>query len=89
MSTEKDPERRAPVQAWGCAHLDENHPHREKGAKPSGTISWEEHEEVWAAYDKMWRTGQSAERMAQRGGFGYREATELVGHELKTWQPRK
>ncbi|MEN6369093.1 MAG: hypothetical protein ABFD77_05285, partial [Thermotogota bacterium] len=35
---------------------------------PEGTISWEEHEEAWRAYDAKWRCGQSAERIAERGG---------------------
>lgn len=33
--------------------------------------------------------GQSAERLAERGGFGYWELTDLLGHEPKTWQPRR
>lgn len=55
---------------------------------PRGSISWEEHLEVWQAYDRKWRCGQSAERIAQRGGFGYREATELLGRPLATFEAR-
>ena len=32
--------------------------------------------------------GQSAERIAERGGFGYWEITELLGREPNTWEPR-
>lgn len=72
-------ERRALVQAEGSA-----------GGKrrPAGTISWAEHVEAWRAYAKKYRNDQSAERLAERGGFGYLELTELLGHEPKTWKAR-
>lgn len=81
-------ERRVPVQGWGNAHLPESHPARAKEAKPPGTITWEEHLEVWEAYAKRYGEGQSAERLAERGGFGYMEATSLLMKELRTWRPR-
>jgi len=67
-------QKRAPIQA--------------ENGHPRGTISWEEHLEIWLAYDKKYHCGQSAERIAERGGFGYTEATELVGRELRTWIAR-
>ena len=51
---------------------------------PVGNISWEEHLEAWKVYNQKYH-GQSAETIAERGGFGYREITLLLGHEPKTW----
>lgn len=52
---------------------------------PDGTISWEEHEEAWRAYDAKYHCGQSAERMAERHGFSYSELCMFLGHEPRTW----
>jgi hypothetical protein len=52
---------------------------------PAGTISWEEHEEAWRAYDAKYRCGQSAERIAERAGFSYSELRMFLGHEPRTW----
>ena len=46
-----------------------------QGAKP---ISWETHLLAWEAYDRKWRCGQTAERIAQRGGFAVSEMDEFV-----------
>jgi len=54
---------------------------------PPGTISWTEHLEAWDAYDKKWRCGQSAERIAERCGFSYMELCDLLGHKPTTWEP--
>lgn len=70
---------RAPVQGeWG----------RGGWRYQPGTISWEEHEVAWRAYDAKWGCGQSAERIAERGGFGYDEIVKLLGREPTTWQSR-
>lgn len=74
----EEPERRAPVQADGGPHPEH----------PAGTISWEEHLEAWKGYNAKWRCGQSAERIAERHGFGYSELVELLGREPTTWRPR-
>jgi len=66
---------RAPVQA------DRHH------NKPAGTIAWWEHLEAWAVYAKRFGKGQSAERIAERCGFGYGELLEFLGHEPRTWEP--
>jgi hypothetical protein len=55
---------------------------------PAGTISWEEHVAAWEVYDKKWHNGQSAERIAQRGGFAYSELVELLGRSPETWERR-
>lgn len=60
----------------------------DRARKPDGTIAWSEHLECFAAYAAYWGNGQSAERMAERGGFGFYEFVRLVGHEPKTWRPR-
>jgi hypothetical protein len=72
--------RRAPVQSeW----------HKCRMVRPSGTVSWPEHQQAWQEYNKRWRGHQSAERIAERGGFGYAEITSLLGREPTTWQERK
>jgi hypothetical protein len=59
----------------------------EKGKGP-GTVSWEEHCLAWSGYAMHYGRGQSAERMAERGGFSYFELCDYLGHEPKTWTPR-
>jgi hypothetical protein len=71
---------RAPVQGDGG-------PLRERKHGP-GTISWEEHERAWAAYARVYGRSQSAQRIAERGGFCYAELVEFLGHEPQTWEPR-
>ena len=66
-------ERRAPVQA-------------EKG-KPQGTIAWSEHVEIWTKYAAKYGNDQTAERIAERHGFGYYEIARITGSEPKTWKP--
>lgn len=56
-------------------------------AKPAGTVAWDEHERAWKAYARKY-PGQSAERIAERGGFCYGEIADFLGHEPKTWRPR-
>lgn len=68
--------RRAPVQASVIF---------KKGA---GFVSWEEHCLAWSEYVNQYGKKQSAERMAERGGFSYQELTEYLGFEPKTWTPR-
>lgn len=82
MATKEHPEcpncicgKRAPVQAAP-----------EKGKGP-GSIAWEEHERIWAVYAAKYGAAQSAQRMAERGGFGYREIVFLTGNEPTTWLP--
>lgn len=56
--------------------------------KGPGTVSWEEHVVAWVVYAATYGSGQSAERIHERGGFCYGELTEFLGHEPKTWRPR-
>lgn len=71
--------RRAPVQAeWESDRK-----------RVAGTITWEEHLEAYADYAKRYGTSQSAERLAERGGFGYDELVDHLGHAPTTWEPRK
>lgn len=67
--------RRAPVQGE----------YREPRRGP-GTVAWAEHLEAHAVYAGHYRE-QDAELIAERGGFGYREITKLLGHEPTTWEP--
>lgn len=68
-------ERRAPVQGG------------DQTGKPPGTVAWWEHEQAWLDYSRRY-SGQSAERIAERGGFGYWELMDHLGHEPTTWRPR-
>lgn len=72
--------RRAPVQG------DSNRPRAER-RHGDGTVAWSEHLEAYAVYSARYGTSQSAERLAERAGFGYDELVALLGHEPKTWQP--
>ena len=71
--------RRAPVQGEPQRHL--------RPSRGPGTISWEEHERAWAAYAQQYGRDQSAQRIADRGGFGWYELVELLGREPTTWAP--
>jgi hypothetical protein len=55
-----------------------------RASKPAGTITWAEHLEAWGGYNARY-PGQSAERMAERGGFSWYELCDFLGHEPKTW----
>lgn len=72
--------RRAPVQRDTGKHG--------RPARSAGTIAWEEHLEAYAEYAGRFGNSQSAERIAQRGGFGYGELIEFLGHEPTTWDTR-
>lgn len=52
-----------------------------------GTVAWEEHERAYLVYAARYGTGQSAQRIAERSGFGYDEITQLLGHPPTTWRP--
>lgn len=54
-----------------------------------GTIAWAEHLEAYVDYSKRYGTRQSADRIAERGGFGYRELVLFLGHAPTTWKARK
>ncbi|MCU0677819.1 MAG: hypothetical protein MUE69_34205 [Myxococcota bacterium] len=77
-------EERAPVQGDGGRDARGRGPWK----TPPGTIAWSEHLEVYEAYAKRFGRSQSAERMAERGGFGKAEAEKLLGRPLATWKPR-
>lgn len=55
--------------------------------RPDGSITWAEHLEGAGYYHARYGNIQSAERLAERGGFGYDEFTTLVGREPETWRP--
>lgn len=79
-------ERRVPVQGAGLWWLHESDTRR-GGSHVPGTIAWEEHVEAWQDYTKRYPK-QSAEKIAERGGFGYDELVDHLGHAPKTWKPR-
>jgi len=69
--------RRAPVQ---------NDREHKKGP---GSISWDEHLKAHSGYVAKWGAQQTAERLAERGGFSYGELVDFLGYEPKTWEPRR
>lgn len=73
-----DGKKRAPIQAESRSSKNAD--------KGQGTISWEEHEACWAKYAVKYGTQQSAERLAERGGFGYNEFIILMGREPETFE---
>ncbi len=47
----------------------------------AGTIPWDVHLKAWVSYDAAGHGDQSAERINERGGFGYHELQCLLaGH---------
>ena len=72
--------RRAPVQGSHAI------PRGARGHGP-GSVAWAEHCLAWSTYAQQYGRGQTAERMAERGGFGYYELTLYLGHEPETWAP--
>ena len=54
--------------------------------QPDGSITWEEHLEVFEKYAAKYGREQSAERIAERWGFGKEEAETLLGRPLQTWE---
>lgn len=80
-----DDERRARVQAHAAPRSDPRH-------KPPGSIAWWEHERAWEGYRRVFPGSaavQDAQRIQERGGFGYYELVEFLGHEPTTWVPNK
>jgi hypothetical protein len=61
---------------------------RGRGKAP-GSIAWAEHLDAWSAYAAKFGSSQDADRIADRGGFGYGELCTFLGHEPKTWRPRR
>jgi hypothetical protein len=55
---------------------------------PPGTISWTEHLVVYELYSKRHGHGQDADKIAERGGFGYAEIVSFLGCKPITWKPR-
>ena len=71
--------KRAPVQAARSLT-------KGPGSGP-GTIDWAEHELAWSNYARQYGRDQTAQRMADRGGFCYAELTDYLGYPPKTWAP--
>lgn len=83
MASER--EIRAPVQGEGDWYFGKGPPNLKPTDKPPGTIAWSEHEEAWRGYAKRY-SGQTAKRIAERGGFYYGELIEFLGREPTTWK---
>lgn len=78
----------AAIVAWGDAMrgMVRRAPVQHDRSSPPGTIDWEEHLEVYDCYASKYGRSQSAERLAERGGFGKLEAETLLGRPLRTWR---
>lgn len=74
-------ERRAPVQGDLFAH--------HGTGTAAGTIAWSEHVAAWEVYASRYGKGQSAERIAERGGFGHGELRMFLGHDAETFRPHE
>lgn len=77
--------KRAPVQGSYAGET-----HRRKPGEPGhgdGTISWAEHMLAYASYANECGRSQSAETLAQRGGFGWFELVRYLGRDPQTWEP--
>lgn len=82
-------DRRVPVQGDGPYLLPATHPARRgREAHPPGTITWAEHLEAWERYAQRFGRDQSAERVAERGGFSFLELRGLLGRDPQTWEAR-
>jgi len=68
--------RRVPVQDHVCR------------GRPAGSITWAEHEAIWEIYAARYGRGESAERIAERGGFGHAGIIHITGAPPKTWENR-
>ncbi|HEU0077169.1 MAG TPA: hypothetical protein VFQ76_05930 [Longimicrobiaceae bacterium] len=79
MTEHEKPERRANVQ--GDRRIPKGKP-----GHAYGTIAWWEHEAAYAVYARRYGTSQSAERLNYRGGFGYAELVDHLGHAPETWE---
>lgn len=55
--------------------------------KGPGTVDWSEHKMAHTAYAAKYGAHQSAEMIAQRGGFSYGELVMFLEHEPETWVP--
>jgi hypothetical protein len=52
-----------------------------------GTVSWEEHLEAFEDYARLYGRNQSAERIAERGGFSYFELVQHLHRFPDSWRP--
>lgn len=78
-------ERRALVQGdYSARGIPKGH----AGQEP-GTIAWWEHLEAYADYARRYGTSQSAERLNDRGGFGYLELVDHLKRAPTTWRKRE
>jgi hypothetical protein len=55
--------------------------------RPDGSITWDEHAEAWTIYKDVYGGGRDILKIAQEGGFSYRNLCKYLGHEPRTWLP--
>lgn len=83
--------RRVVVQGDGPYWIGDSHPGK-VGSHVPGTVERWEHIEAWEGYRRTFPRSaaqQDADRIEERGGFGFVEMTKYLGHEPTTWQPAK
>lgn len=83
--------RRAPVQSSQQRDVSCTYREQLKGIADHGpgTISWSEYLIAYSDYSAHYGTQQSAERLAERGGFSYFELVMHLRREPTTWEPRR
>lgn len=59
-------------------------PYQKKNYK-SGTIEWDCHYRAWTNYARKYGISQSAERIAERGGFGEEELDKFFGENWRDY----
>jgi hypothetical protein len=75
------------------AHYAHAHPQSKTSVRrapvqsPRGSISWDEHMEAHRAYRARYGNQQDAERIAYRGGFGFKELRMFLGRDPVTFVP--
>lgn len=73
--------RRAPVQG--------DYNRATRSYERAGSIAWSEHLKAWEGYARRFGRDQSADRIAERGGFSFAEVVEYLGREPTTWGPHE
>jgi hypothetical protein len=73
-------EKRAPVQGERRIAVG-------RSGRVPGTVSWQEHLEAYEDYARLYGRDQSAERLADRGGFSYFELVQHLHRFPDSWRP--
>lgn len=81
-------DRRARVQGEGAWYRKSVLPGDDHKIRP-GSVPWSVHLQAWEEYARQGHGSQSAERVAERGGFGYYEIQCLLSGECHPYRSKK